>query len=123
ASHPLTNQITTKSAKLNINAELAVANLKIGDDTWLILGQPNRAAGDRIIKYIQEQNLTAQHPILVWSKDIDPVWLEQLQPRMAIYTSSELNPQTKQILRQKQITYYNTALEGEISWTHQQGFS
>ncbi|MEL6495536.1 MAG: ComEC/Rec2 family competence protein [Cyanobacteria bacterium J06623_7] len=123
ARQSLSSQIVTESTSLQVDQELAVANLQAGDLTWLIIGQSeadtNHAA---IIHYIERQHLQTQQPILVWSGNIDPLWLQLLQPRAAISFGKQTSPALKQLIRQKQIEFYDTAAAGTVRWTPQQQF-
>ena len=116
--------IVTKSARITINRELGVFNLQIANDTWLIIsthsdGNPSRL---EIEQYIEQHDLKAQHPIIIWSGSLNPDWLKLLQPQTAIAATANINPQTKQQLRQKQIDFLNLAEEGTIRWTPKQKF-
>ena len=122
-SRPLLGAIVTKSIRLNMDEELALVHLQIEDDIWLILGKPPKVNSERIIDYIQQHDLTSKQPIIVWSGDIAPIWLERLQPRMAISSDRQIDSRTAQLLRQRQIEHHNTVLEGEIDWTPQPGFT
>lgn len=121
-TRPLSETIVTKSARLSMDEELAIAHLQIADNTWLVLGKPDKIESDRVISYIKQYHLSSQHPILVWSGNIAPAWLERLKPQMAITSERQIDLLTVEMLRQKQIEYYNTTIEGEISWTPRSGF-
>ncbi|MGF1588472.1 MAG: ComEC/Rec2 family competence protein [Pleurocapsa sp.] len=118
--------IISNSSSLSIERQLALINLQIADHTWLIIG---KASGDQdrskqeIKQYIKQHNLQLQHPVLIWSGNIAPVWLESLQPQMAIASANQINLDIGQQLRQKQIELHNTAQEGVIRWTHKDGFA
>ena len=120
-NHSLLETIVTQSTVLNSNEELAVVNLQTASDTWLILGK-GTADAETITRYIKQHDLKSQQPILVWSGNVAPTWLELLKPRMAIACSREIDPISKKILRQKQIEFYNTATAGTLRWTPQQQF-
>ena len=117
----LTKTITTKSTVLNIDEKLAVANLQTDNDTWLIIGR-GMTNPDAISDYIEQHNLKSQQPILVWSGNIAATWLKLLQPRMAIAFDNKISSETKKLLRQKQIKFYDTAIAGNIRWTPKQQF-
>ena len=109
--------IITDSVRLSIDENLAAIDLQIEDHTWLIIAQTsNNRPSSEIEQYIKQHDLQSQHPILVWSGDIAPMWLELLQPQIAI-ASKNLKPKISQQLRQKQIVLHNTAEEGMIRWT------
>ena len=113
--------IVTKSARITINRELALIDLQIANNTWLIIGKPPTDSNlwrSQIEQYIKQHNLTVQQPILVWSGNIDPTWLELLQPQTAIAST----PQTAKQLKQKQIELINIAEAGMIRWTPEQKF-
>ena len=116
--------IVTKSTLINVNRELGVINLHIADDTWLIIGTPTDSNSSQlqIEQYIKQHNLEVQHPILLWSGSLDTDWLKLLQSKTAIAPKSNINPQTKQQLQQKQIELLNVAEEGMIRWTPKQKF-
>ena len=116
--------IATKSARLNIDRELAVFNLQIADDTWLIIGRSSNDSNPsrlQIEQYIKQHNLEVRHLILVWSGSLNPDWLKLLQPQTAIAPTAKINPETKQQLRQKQTDLIDLA-EGTIRWTPEQKF-
>ena len=115
-------QIETKSVSLNVNEELAIAKIQAANYTWLILNQADKLTGDRLTQYIEQQNLNLQNTILVWSGDISQTLIEQLKPQIAIAVDANVAPEIRQMLQQKQVEYYNTALEGGIDWTLQPGF-
>jgi competence protein ComEC len=118
-------EIITKSTHLTMDKDLTLIQIQIGEDNWLIIGQPtttdNLKQKQKIANYIQQHNLTFQHPILVSSGDIPSPWLELLQPKMAIASKDNLSPKTKQILQQKQIELHNLAVESIIRWNPDQG--
>ena len=113
-SRPLSETISTKSIRLRVDRELNLVELQTENNTWLVLNRPNLLTGDRFKQYIQE-NLDSQKLTVIWSGEVG--WLEQLQPQMAISTDPNISPETENIFQQRQIEYYNTALEGTISWT------
>jgi competence protein ComEC len=116
-------EIITKSTHLTIDDDLTLIQIQIGEDNWLIIGQPATTGRtkQKIADYIKQHNLTAQHPILVSSGDIASPWLELLQPKMAIASKDNLAPKTKQLLQQQQIEFHNLAVESMIRWNPDQG--
>ena len=116
--------IITDSARLSIDKDLAIINLQIKDHTWLIIGQTsNDRLSPAIEQYIKQHDLQSQDPILVWSgNNLAPIWLELLQPQIAIASSDNLKPEISQKLRQKQIELHNTAEFGMIRWTPKNRF-
>ncbi|MEY2857034.1 MAG: hypothetical protein RLZZ74_1346 [Cyanobacteriota bacterium] len=116
-------EIVTKSAHLIRDEDLNLIKIQIVDYNWLIIGQPATTDNlkQKIAAYIQQHNLTAQHPILLASGDIPAPWLELLQPKMAIASAEKITPKTKRLLQQKQIEFHNTAAEELIRWTPRQG--
>jgi competence protein ComEC len=116
-------EIITQSTHLTVDEDLTLIQIQIGEDNWLIIGQPATTDNlkPKIVAYIQQHNLTAQHPILLSSGDISVTWLELLQPKMAIASADKITPKTKQLLQQKQIEFHNTATEELIRWTPRQG--
>jgi competence protein ComEC len=116
-------EIVTKSAHLIRDEDLNLIKIQILGYNWLIIGQPATTDNlkQKIAAYIQQHNLTAQHPILLASGDIPAPWLELLQPKMAIASAEKITPKTKRLLQQKQIEFHNTAAEELIRWTPRQG--
>jgi competence protein ComEC len=116
-------EIITKSTHLTMDEELTLIQIQIGEDNWLIIGQPTTTGltKQKIADYIKQHNLTAQRPILVSSGDIPAPWIKLLQPKMAIASKDNLSPKTKQILQQKQIEFHNLAVESIIRWNPDQG--
>ena len=121
-SRPLSETIITESTLLNVDEELAVANLQTANNTWLILGKPAKVTAGRITHYVERQNLSSKRLILVWSEDIAATWLELLRPQMAIAFGNKISPETKRLLQQKQIEFYDTSTAGTIRWTPKQEF-
>ena len=120
-------EIVTKSARLTIDQQLAIINLQIENHTWLIIfnssGTNNHPSTQDIEQYIKQHHLELQHPVIVWSgNNLASIWLELLQPQMAIASSHKINLKTRQQLRQKQIKLHNTAQEGMIRWNPQDEF-
>ncbi len=119
--------ITSNSSHLSIERQLAMINLQIEGQTWLIIGKTSETDNDRlkqkIHQYIEQHNLELQQPILIWSDKLASAWLELLQPQMAIASTHQMNFEIGQQLRQKQIELHNTAQEGLIRWTPQDGFA
>ena len=114
--------IVTESARITINRELGVFNLQIADDTWSIVSTPsNNPSRFKIEQYIEQHDLKARQPILVWSGSLNPDWLI-LQPQTAIAPKIDINPKIEQQLGQKQIDLLNVAEEGIIRWTPEQKF-
>ena len=119
-----TDTIVTKLARINVNRELGLFNLRIADNTWLIIDRPPTNSNPsqlQIEQYIKQHNLEVRHLILVWSGSLNPDWLKLLQPQTAIAPNAKINPQTKQQLLQKQIDLIDLA-EGTIRWTPEQEF-
>lgn len=115
--------VVTKSTRLTINEELAVINLQIADASWLIMGADRQHSKPKIEQYIKQHNLASQHPILVWSgNNLNPAWLELLQPQTAIASTDQISFKIQQQLRQQQIEVYNTAQMGMILWKPKAGF-
>ena len=101
--------------------------MQIENYTWLIISNPsginNHPSKQEIEQYIQQHHLELQDPVIVWSgSNLASTWLELLHPQMAIASSNQINPKTRQQLRQKQIKLHNTAEEGMIRWNPQDGF-
>lgn len=118
-------QITTKSINLTSDRDLNLLNIKIGDYSWLVLNTrrdiPQNDLAPKIKSYIQQQNLSSRHLILVCSQNIAPIWLKLLQPERLIALGNKITPATKQILREQQIEFHDAVTEGMIRWTPQQG--
>ena len=120
-------EIVTKSARLTINQQLAIINLQIESHTWLIISNPsgtnNHPSKQEIEQYVKQHHLEQQHLVIVWSGNkLASIWLELLQPQIAIASSNKINLKTIQQLRQKQIKLHNTAKEGMIRWNPKDGF-
>jgi len=115
--------IITKSAHLTRNEDLNLIKIQIAGYNWLIMGKPLIANHTRpkIAAFIQQHNLLAQDSIILSSGDIPSLWLELLQPKMAIASADQITPKTKRLLQQKQIEFHNTAAEELIRWTPRQG--
>lgn len=126
-SFPSDKEITTKSARLSIDRDLAIVNLRIEDRTWLIIGRTfeNNSPSDlKIEQYIKQHALKSQHPIIVWSgNNLASAWLELLQPEIAIASGNDINSKTRAKLRQKQIESHNTTAEGTLRWSFKNGFT
>jgi len=120
-SRPLSKTVTTKSIRLNLD-ELGIVSIQTADNTWLILSQSAKLEPDFLVQYLQQHNLGSQHPIVVWSGDIDPNCLEILKPQIAIAYNDKISSEIKKIFQQKQIEFYNTSIAGTIRWTPKQGF-
>ena len=117
--------IVTKSTRITINEASAIIDLQIAKTTWLIaIASPedNHPTKSQIEQYIQRHNLQLKHPILVWSSNLAPSWLELLQPQIAIASTDRIDSQIEQQLRQKQIEFHNITQEGTIRWTPEQEF-
>lgn len=122
----INNPITTKSARITINKPLQIINLQLENQTWLIISPPVDNSPDqaqKIKQYIKQHQLQRQHPVIIWSGNkLNTTWLKQLQPQMAIASTTKINPETAQILNDKQIELHNTAQDGIIGWNSQSGF-
>ncbi|MEL7007070.1 MAG: ComEC/Rec2 family competence protein [Cyanobacteria bacterium J06588_4] len=118
-------KITTKSLDITMDRDLNLFNIAIADYHWLILNPANNTNQEdlaaKIENYIQQENLAGQHLTIVFSQTIAPIWLELLQPELAIAPNSKITPAIKQILREKQIEFHDPVTEGMIRWTPQQG--
>ena len=115
-------KINTNSAQLEINSQLTVLKMQIGERIWLIIGIGDRQP-QAIAQYIQQNNIDSQRLILLWSgKSIEPEWLERLKPEVAIASSELVDRSISVLLQQKQVEFYNTGKQGAIVWTPQTSF-
>ena len=121
------NKIMTKSTRITLDKPLGIINLQLKNQTWLMISSSSPTddnSSDKEIKqYIQKHHLELQDPVIIWSgNNLDPTWIELLQPKIAIASSNKINFKTEKILRQKQIKFHNTAQEGMIRWNPQDRF-
>lgn len=115
-------KINTNSAQLEINSQLKVLKMQIGERIWLIIGIGDRNPQD-IAQYIQQNNIDNQRLILLWSgKSIEPEWLKRLKPEVAVTSSELVDRSISVLLQQKQVEFYNTGKQGAIVWTPQTSF-
>lgn len=110
----------TKSINLN-NLKLSFINssllqLKFNEQVWLWI------TSNKIPQKIQKNSkLTPQ--VLLWSsKSLEQKWLNNIQPKIAITTTSEPSFSTKNLLQQQQIQFYWTGKDGAVQWNAKQGF-
>jgi|GEM_PF-4028421 len=121
------NKINTESTHITLNKQLAIINLQINNHPWLIIANTpakNSHTSEKEIKqYIKKHQLQLQHPVIVWSgNNLEPIWIELLEPKIAIASTNKINLKTEQALRTKQVKLHNTAQEGMIRWNSQDGF-
>ncbi|PSF38699.1 competence protein ComEC [Aphanothece hegewaldii CCALA 016] len=69
-----------------------------------------------------DNNIKLSPNVLLWSsKYLDQKWLINIQPKIAIATTSDPLSSTKNLLQQKQIQFYWTGKDGVIQWNSKQG--
>ena len=118
---PPATEITTDSVRLSINERLATVKLQIADRTWLIIGNTSKTKNlsQAIAQYIKQHDLTSQHPIIVGSGNLKSIWLELLQPQLAIASIDNRDFLTRQKLSQIEL---RDPAAGTIRWTPEAGF-
>jgi competence protein ComEC len=103
-----------------LNLDPAIAQLHLQGQTWLWLGKLNP---DRQLAGLANVQLP-QADVLWWTgKSIWPAVVQRVQPRMAIASSPDIDPETERWFQQHQIPLYVTGREGAMQWTAATGFS
>lgn len=102
-----------------LNASPPVLQLRIGGQTWLLLGN---------LKPAEQQDLLAKGrltpvQVLWWAgKQLNPGLLEALKPAVAIASSRSVDPDTAARLSQGKTLLYWTERDGAVGWTPDGGF-
>ncbi|MEC4986070.1 MAG: ComEC/Rec2 family competence protein [Oscillatoria sp. PMC 1068.18] len=114
-----------------ISSEPPVLELQLGKQTWLILGESQYTKPEQLAEHLKsvrslvqtlaKQNLDLQ-VLLFSSSNIRLDWLETLQPKIAIASTRNIDPNLAQILSENQIKFYTTSRDGAIQWTPGAGF-
>jgi competence protein ComEC len=112
--------IITHSSAIDINNLLSVLQLKIQEQTWLILGDKETEINN-LQEYIRS-NKNLNPLVIFWSgNNLNLEWLKTY-PKIAIATNSKISEDIKKELDKQQIKLYNTQQHGAIQWTPQNGF-
>ncbi len=102
-----------------IKAEPAVLQLKIGNQTWLLMGETK----PDVQKQLARANNLSRVQVLCWSGErLTPEFLEAVQPKVAIASSNTVDLDAAQLLRNAKIPLYWTGRDGAIQWTPNAGF-
>jgi competence protein ComEC len=102
-----------------IKAEPAVLQLKIGTQTWLLMGETK----PDVQKQLARANNLSRVQVLCWSGErLTPELLQVLQPKVAIASSNTVDLDAAQLLRNAKIPLYWTGRDGAIQWTPNAGF-
>ena len=102
-----------------IKAEPAVLQLKIGNQTWLLMGETK----PDVQKQLARANNLSRVQVLCWSGErLTPELLQVLQPKVAIASSNTVDLDAAQLLRNAKIPLYWTGRDGAIQWTPNTGF-
>ena len=102
-----------------IKAEPAVLQLKIGNQTWLLMGETK----PDVQKQLARANNLSPVQVLCWSGErLTPELLQVLQPKVAIASSNTVDLDAAQLLRNAKIPLYWTGRDGAIQWTPNAGF-
>ena len=102
-----------------IKAEPAVLQLKIGNQTWLLMGETK----PDVQKQLARANNLSRVQVLCWSGErLTPELLQVLQPKVAIASSNTVDLDAAQLLRNAKIPLYWTGRDGAIQWTPNAGF-
>lgn len=102
-----------------INADPAVLQLQIRNQTWLLLGETTPEFQQQLTS---KRNLKPVQ-VLWWSgESLSPELLKALQPDVAIASSSVVDLDAAQLLHKAEIPLYWTGRDGAIQWTPQEGF-
>jgi competence protein ComEC len=98
-----------------VKTEPSWLQFKIAGQTWLLLGQTQDLAGDRL--NLQNQ---LKSPILLWKGDkLAKDWLAIIQPQVAIATSDRIDRETSAQIEQHNIKLYFTNRDGAVQWQPQ----
>jgi len=108
-----TMQIRLLQAEPNL-----VAQLMLGDQTWLWLGNLNINEQEALLK----TNVPPAEVILWSGASLSPKVVEKVRPKNAIASSKGVNPETIAYLKQQNISLYQTQRDGGIQWTRDRGF-
>lgn len=116
--------ITLDSTKINlINNQPPLLKLQVKDSTWLVLGKLKEEKQIDIKKYLQKNSLNYTSQVFLFSgSKIEPAWLEILQPKIAIASTSRIKEDSQKLLQEKQIKSYTTGKNGAIIWQAKTGF-
>ncbi len=123
---PVDEMISVGSTGIKlISSQPSVLQLKVQDQTWLLLAGNQSVKGNpaAIPEDLQGQASHLTPPVLLWSgRSLGVQWLDIFKPKVAIATASTVEEDTRQQLRQKQIQLYWTGRDGAIQWTPKEGF-
>ncbi len=121
---PTDTNISLNSTKLElINNQPPLLKLQLQDLNWLILGKLKEEKQINTKKYLQTNNLNYTVQIFLYSgRKIEPTWLEIIQPKIAIASTSKIKEESKKLLQEKQIQSYITGQHGAIIWQPKIGF-
>ncbi|MBM0741605.1 ComEC/Rec2 family competence protein [Phormidium sp. CLA17] len=96
-----------------------VAQIMLGDQTWLWLGNLNANEQESLLK----TNIPSAQVLLWSSASLSPVLVDRVRPKTAIASGKGVNPETIAYLKQQNISLYQTQQDGGIQWTPDGGFN
>ena len=121
--------LTGKKISLNsstielISTHPPLLKLQVQDTSWLILGRLTEEKQINIEKYLPQNNFNYNFQVLLYSGlKIEPTWLERLQPKIAIASTSKIKENSQKLLQKEQIKSYITGQHGAIIWQPKTGF-
>ncbi|NER34393.1 MAG: DUF4131 domain-containing protein [Oscillatoria sp. SIO1A7] len=113
-----TVQAGSTAVKL-VNADAPVVQLEIGDQTWLWAGKLKVSEQ----KKLANSGQLSEIEVLWWSGgELKDIFLEALNPKVAIATSDSLDEQTEVLLERYNINIHLTGADGAVQWTPERGF-
>ncbi|GAB4237779.1 MAG: ComEC/Rec2 family competence protein [Stanieria sp.] len=117
-------KISTKNFQIKLlNNQPILLELKTKQQTWLVLNPTKIKDNLALNQYLQKNNRSHHPAIIVYSgKKIEPEWLKELKPQIAIAASNEVEEATKQKLNSQHTQLYITGQDGAINWQPQSGF-
>ncbi len=117
---PLEEPVELGSTQIElIDADTPIVEFFIGDVKWMLLGDVNL---ENQIKLLQAESISRTQ-ILWWSGNaLDPKMIRVLQPQIAIASAHTIDPQTLELLNERQTQVFWTGRDGAIAWTPTNGF-
>lgn len=98
--------------------------LKIQEKSWLFMGELPQESQKYLLNHDSfEQKHLKNIDTICWNgSQLEPEFLDIINPKVAIIFGNKIHPRTREILEKKKTLIYITEKDGAITWSPSQGF-
>lgn len=113
--HTLRPQQSARLGKVEITVQRTdpvILRLNLGNSEWLFISDPTADQQH----WLSGTDVATPDVLWWWGRRFDLQLLKQVQPKAIIFSQTQLPPQTRAVLAEKNIPYFRVGKDGEVRW-------